>query len=199
MHSEIFNRTKSLTMNSNRIEVKKLRLQFANKYCNIPTEPGVYRWWFPKEIAEKLLLPLECVDNKSIDKDDVNGEQYWCLYLGISKNLRQRIRWHIAQKHTRSAVDSGYLSTLRKTISALLDSKKNPMETEQAVNKVLDECYWDWETMPTHPEAKKKEKEILSENYLPLNIQDNKVVDYSVINKLKDLRREYKDRKNSYI
>lgn len=183
-------------MNSNRIEVKKLRLQFANKDCNIPTEPGVNHWWFPKEIAEKLLLPLKC-DNKSIDKDDINGEQYWCLYLGISKNLRQRIRWHIAQKHTQSAVDSGYLSTLRRTISALLYSQKNPMETEQDVNKVLDECYCDWETMPTYPEAKKKE--ILSKKYLPLNIQDNNFVDSSVINKLKDLRSEYKDRKNSYI
>lgn len=184
-------------MNSNRIEVKKLRLQFANKHCNIPTEPGVNRWWFPKEIAEKLLLPLGRFDNKPIDKDDINGEQYWCLYLGISKNLRQRIRWHIAQKDTKSAVNSDYQSTLRRTISALLESPKNPMETEQAVNKVLDECYCDWETMPTHPEAKKKE--ILSEKYLPLNIQDNNVVESSVINKLKDLRREYKDRKNSYI
>ena len=104
------------------------------------------------------MLPLKYVDNKSIDKDDINGEQYWCLYLGISKNLRQRIRWHVAQKHTQSAVNSGYLSTLRKTISALLDSKKNPMKTEQAVNKVLDECYWDWKAMPTYPEAKDKEK-----------------------------------------
>lgn len=179
-----------LQMKYNRIEVKQLRDQLAEGSCNVPKGPGVYRWWFPKEVALKLLGALNGVDNGRIMKVQIDCIEFWCLYFGISKDLRQRIRWHVAQHHSASAVESGFLSTLRKTISALLHQDESA--SEQAVNEVLDQCYWDWCATPTHGNAIRIETATLSTGYFPLNIQKNKSVDASVVRQLKQLRKAYK-------
>lgn len=177
-------------MNFNRISVKQLRRQFENKKCEIPQDPGVYRWWFPEQTALNLLKSLNGVDNNSVMKENIDGKECWCLYFGISKDLKQRIKWHVTQHHTDSSVKSGFLSTLRQTISAMLliDETKS----EEAVNDVMDQCYWDWCATPTHNDAKQIETETLSKGYYPLNVQGNKGVDPSIVNQLKQLRKTYK-------
>ncbi len=177
-------------MKYNRIAVKELRLQLSHRDCNVTTGPGVYRWWFPKTMALQLLKPLKGVDNSRILKEKIGGKEYWCLYFGISKDLRQRAKWHTMQKHSASAVKSGFLSTLRRTITALLgiDASKS----EQQVNDVMDLAYWDWCATPTHDEAKLIETKTLAAGYFPLNVQENKGVDPSVVQQLKQLRKAYK-------
>ena len=174
-------------MQFNRTSIINLR----NNFSSIPKTPGVYRWWFPQPLAKELLSSLQGVDNGKIAKETIDGREYWCLYFGISKDLRQRIKWHTTQKHTPSAVKSGFLSTLRQTISAVLGIAESQSEDE--VNKVMDQCYWDWCATSTHDKAKHVETQALANGYYPLNVQENKGVDAEVVRQLKELRHKYKN------
>ena len=177
-------------MKFNRVSVGAVKAQDP-RFRDIPKEPGVYRWWFPRDLAEKLLEPLAGVDTKQISKKKIiDGKEYWCLYFGIAKDLRQRIRWHACQKHSPSAVKHGFLSTLRQSISALLGLDQTM--SAAAVSDVLEQCYWDWCPTVTKEKAEAIEKERLSNEYFPINIQGNKEVDLSVIKQLKELRKKHK-------
>lgn len=176
-------------MNYHRVLVKDLK-EKDPKFLSVAKEPGVYRWWFPRDLAEKLLKPLTGVDTKQISKEIVDGEEYWCLYLGIAKDLRQRIRWHACQKHSPSAVKHGFLSTLRQSISALLGLDQTMSAAD--VSDVLEKCYWDWCPTATKGDAEDIEKEQLISGYFPINIQGNKNADPAVIKRLKELRKKHK-------
>lgn len=176
-------------MNYHRVLVKDLK-EKDPKFLSVAKEPGVYRWWFPRDLAEKLLKPLADVDTKQISKEIVDGEEYWCLYVGIAKDLRQRIRWHACQKHSPSAVKHGFLSTLRQSISALLGLDQTMSAAD--VSDVLEKCYWDWSPTATKEDAEDIEKEQLISGYFPINIQGNKNVDPAVIKRLKELRKKHK-------
>lgn len=176
-------------MNFNRILVKAVKQQDP-RFTSIPKEAGVYRWWFPKKLAIQLLHSIPEVDTDRICKKRINQEEYWCLYFGIAKDLRQRIRWHACQKHTASAVKHGILSTLRQSISALL--KMDQTTSTDRVSEVLELCYWDWLPQESKKEALKIEESELSEGYYPINIQGNKSISPIVLSKLKELRKEYK-------
>ena len=66
-------------MNYHRVLVKDLK-EKDPKFLSVAKEPGVYRWWFPRDLAEKLLEPLAGVDTKQISKKKIiDGEEYWCL------------------------------------------------------------------------------------------------------------------------
>ena len=126
-------------MKYNRIAIKELRLQLLKRNCNVTTLSGVYRWWFLKDVALELLKNLNVIDNNRIMKEQIDGKEYWCLYLGISKNLRQRIKWHTTQKHSTSTVKNGFLSTLRQTISAILNIDET--KSEQKVDEIMEYAY----------------------------------------------------------
>ncbi len=176
-------------MNYHRVLVKDLK-EKDPKFLSVAKEPGVYRWWFPRDLAEKLLKPLADVDTKQISKEIVDGGEYWCLYLGIAKDLRQRIRWHACQKHSPSAVKHGFLSTLRQSISALLGLDQTMSAAD--VSDVLEKCYWDWCPTATKGDAEDIEKVQLISGYFTINIQGNKNVDPAVIKRLKELRKKHK-------
>ena len=108
----------------------------------------------------------------------------------IAKDLLQRIRWHACQKHSPSAVKHGFLSTLRQSISALLGLDQTMSAAD--VSDVLEKCYWDWCPTATKGDAEDIEKEQLSSEYFPINIQGNKSVDPAVIKRLKELRKKHK-------
>ncbi len=169
---------------------KKLRPQLLSRTSNVPQTSGYYRWWFPKKLAISLLSPLPSIDQKNIKKETIGGEEHWLLYFGIAKSLSERMKWHICQKHTPSSVKSGTLSTLRQTISALLQIDQTKAESQ--VNDTLDQCFVEWQSTPTKEEAEAVEKQELTSGYYPLNIQENKVVPKAIINKLKELRKLHK-------
>lgn len=165
-----------------RENVYQLRLNLQH----IPHNSRVYQWWFLEADAKRLLEPMQStIDESKIKKESIHNQSYWLMYFGIAnKSLNQRAKWHIYQHHSVSAVKSGYLSTLRATLSALL--QKPQSQTEQEVNEILDRCYWEWQ-LDENP--KKTEREALSQGYFPLNIQGNKELDQTI---LKELRKEYK-------
>lgn len=160
--------------------------QLRHNLQHIPHNSGIYQWWFLEADAKRLLEPMLTVtDESKIKKESIHNQSYWLMYFGIAnKSLNQRAKWHICQHHSVSAVKSGYLSTLRATLSALL--QKAQSQTEQEVNEILDRCYWEWQ-LAENP--KKMEREALLQGYFPLNIQGNTKIDQK---RLKELRKEYK-------
>lgn len=176
-------------MNFNRISVKLLKEQDP-RFTSIPKEPGIYRWWFPKETAQQLLSSIHGIETNRICKEVIQEEEYWCLYFGIAKDLRQRIRWHACQKHTASAVKHGILSTLRQSISAL--SQLDQTTSTDKVSELLERCYWDWLSTASKEDAKIIEKREITKGYFPINIQENKSVAPTVLAQLKSLRKKHK-------
>ena len=101
-----------------------------------------------------------------------------------------RAKWHILQKHSVSAVKHGTLSTLRQSLSALLDIDMS--FSEEDINMFMDNnCYWEWEYTDN---SKIEETNALRSNdkCYPLNIQDNLTVGKDIIKNLKRIRKEHK-------
>lgn len=179
---------------SNIESVSSIRAKLANRNLGVPKAPGVYRWWFKEDAAKQLLAKLpECVYSNTIETRTIDNETYMALYFGISSDLLGRIKWHIKQKHTPSAVGKGFLSTLRQTISALLG--KDMTTSYCDVNDFINaNCYWEWETTNSHNAAEAIENAELStqEYNYPLNISKNRSTCKEVLHKITVLRKEYK-------
>ena len=154
------------------------------------TKAGVYRWWFRKESAENLLASVkDLVEWDHIQRKSIDGEDYLALYFGMTKNIRNRLKWHISQKHRPNSIKMGLISTLRKTLSALLDQPLSASEEE--INQFIDgNCVLEWEYCDSETEAKKIEKEELEETYYPLNLQGNKRTSKELKSVLKQKRKE---------
>lgn len=171
----------------NLCSVKDIRVEINSNNKFITNAPGVYRWWFKK--GSISYLPENC----NIEEQNIDGEIYQALYFGISKKLYSRIKWHITQNHTPSSVKSGFLSTLRQTISAILH--KEMTQSQGCINKFIDKnCYLEWEESISYQEAKKIETEELHNPYYnyPLNIANNKSTSKDFIKNLKTLRKNLK-------
>lgn len=153
----------------------------------LPTDPVVYQWWFPcVPITIAHLLDMSKIVTKNID-----GKLYYLLYVGIGVNCKERFSWHIKQCHTTSSVYSGYLSTLRQTISALLGLDMS--KSEKQVNDYLDQCYLEWDYYSlTKARLEAEETRRLKNGYFPLNIQKNMSVSKVLLSELKKLRKEYR-------
>ena len=128
--------------------------------------------------------------------------KYTALYVGIAagkkKGILGRFKWHVDQKHTVSNVTKGYLSTLRRTLSALLNFKllKNGIEvnlnSQEKLNAFIDEnCVLEWNYYPrkTKKDLETLEDEIINSGYYPLNIQSNKQITKDLRKKLSDMRK----------
>lgn len=164
----------------------------CNKNMILPSS-GYYRWWFDENATRQLLANIKFTSYNMLQVKVIDGKQYYSLYFGISKNVKQRLKWHILQKHSPSAIKKGFLSTLRHTLSALLGN--NASMSEGNVNNLIDNsCYieWDYTNNPKEIES----KELSSPKYVyPLNIQGNKIMqkNYSVsLSNLKNLRKMHK-------
>lgn len=115
----------------------------------VPKHKGIYFWFMHPDgyeaLSKKLsnhlqpVHPLTALDN------------YHLVYIGTSgtgkdgnSSLRQRLEWHITQKHSQSAVCSGALSTFRTGISSLVadDLILYPdSSTETVVNNIFSDYF----------------------------------------------------------
>ena len=172
--------------------IKELRSLIKDGKLDIDNTPGIYRWWFKEEGALKLLENLPPINDALYLERFIEGEKYLALYFGISKTIRDRIKWHICQNHTPSTVESGYLSTLRQTISALLHEKMTA--SQDALNDFIDnKCYLEWDYATNKQEAEEIEnKELSQQQYAyPLNIAKNETVSKEHLKALSKLRSDY--------
>ena len=175
-------------------KVSLLRVQLINGESGICNCQGIYCWWFKKDSAKIILSKLDLNESEidRIQKREIEGKEYWALYFVISNDMLGRAKWHILQKHSVSAVKHGTLSTLRQSLSALLD--KDMSCSEEVVNKFMDNnCYWEWE-YTDKDNAKNEETNALhsEDKCYPLNIQENRTVGKDIIKKLKRIRKEHK-------
>lgn len=168
--------------------VKNLR---EKRFAPVEKKPGVYTWWFKKSCLNSLLNELPDFNISELQHRKIGNTNYYALYFGIAKNCRERASWHMSQHHSVSSVRSGYLSTLRQTLSALL--KKNMTQAEETVNGFIEEnCFWEWQYTKSREDAHAIETGELAKNYYPLNIQGNKVVPHEISSTLSALRKKYK-------
>ncbi len=147
---------------------------------SISTQPGIYRWYMSESLVDKLNVPIEGCQYK----DNIG----YLVYVGIAKSMRQRLVWHTMQKHRASAVRSGFLSTLRQTLSGLA---KVPMDDTDTVNGIIDEMFVEFEYCTSKEEALEHEKGYFQTTSLPLNIMGNP---HPFGKELKRLRKESKNK-----
>ncbi len=134
--------------------------------------PGVYRWYFNKEfldILNQVGLPQN-PNGKILEK-----ESLFCYYIGIAETLNQRFLWHLEQKNTINALSSGFLSTFRRTLLAVLGIEYN--NSDEALNAFMREWHIEWKANENKDEAIAIEHAELEKSYgfiYPLNHQGNK-------------------------
>lgn len=172
--------------------IEKVDSLRKTNYSSVNNEPGFYHFWFEENVAQQLLSKLPVVDTDRIEKRTINDTCYWALYFGISKNLKDRAKWHISQKHTASAIKHETISTLRHTLSALLD--KDLSRSENYLNSFMDaHCYFEWDYAKLDDAEELEKKKLSNAQFIyPLNIKDNKVLAKEVKSILHKLRKEHK-------
>lgn len=179
-----------------RIEAKTLRDK--KELAKVSAGPGCYKWW-AHEAEFRQLLDALCVDYDSVADAVEKKDGLYCIYVGdaINESLRQRMNWHINQKHSLSNVKSGHLSTLRQTISSLVaHNQMVKKETDDFIDKLEVELF-EVDAKVHSDEASTiitpKEKAMINSHLRILNIKDNKRDDAREIRKrLMQLRAEAK-------
>lgn len=165
-------------------------------FTGINPESGFYIWWFPEKDANKLIEPLrEFIDTDRLEKiqvEQIGGQLYYALYFGIASKkggLLQRIKWHTAviNPHTNACVRSRTLSTLRQTICGLMGWPMAGEQTQQLVNDIITECYWEWKEDDNPHETEKEQLNNVDACY-PLNIMGNNTISKECRKKIKELR-----------
>ncbi len=146
----------------------------------ISTQAGFYRWFMPSELVKDLNVPIDGCEY-------IEGQGY-LVYVGIAKSMRQRLIWHVTQEHRPSSVKSGFLSTLRQTLSGLA---RVPMDDTGTVDKIIDQMFVEFVYCGSKEEAHGIEKECFETYVLPLNIMGNQ---HPFTKELKRLRKESKSK-----
>ena len=169
-----------------------------------------YRWWCSKKELNKL-LNSEYISEKHLEeilphltKKEINRKTYYYIYVGVAINesIKDRLNWHVNQHHSKSSVESGFLSTLRQSLSSLVAGNQYD---EIATNNFIDKLIIEYNdiNLPIHSKEAKKELETIEKsemknNTLPLNIRDNKnVIIYNYLKELSNCRKQSKEGKNN--
>ena len=165
----------------------------------LPEVPYIYRWWFPADSLPMQLLQQHISNNpKDIVMDYVNkrlkrqifGEKEYCaLYIGKSKNGRNRFTEHIHGPVR--------LSTLRKTIAAILLLMKQEV-TKESISKVLSKCYFEWIELKNNYTDDYElmdclEMMAITIGHYPLNMEGNTSISEEWKKAIMDQRKELKD------
>lgn len=183
------------------MKIKAEKLRNRNELERVSNDnPGYYKWWANRASLDILLEKLNLSFNK-LEKYFENEDGQYCIYVGVAikKSIRERLNWHVNQKHTESAVKSGFLSTFRQSISSIVaDNQHNEPDTNDFIDKLEIEYFYSNNSINS-PDAKKEigkiEEEILhSCNLYILNIKNNKH-QFAPIRKLKEIRKKAKMKK----
>ena len=144
------------------ISVSKLR----SKVNDIPKEGGVYKHFIDKKGLESLegVYPT----TKEIAAD---GTEVYLLYIGLSKDLYKRIKWHLGMSCVSPyAIFHGFVSTLR--VSYMANHKDIVCLSEQdKLNDFMNQHTYIQYMVTNDYEV--LEKQLIEENDLPLNIKGN--------------------------
>lgn len=105
---------------------------------------GIYFWFMKESGYQELSKYIRVSSMEPLQARAIEGDVYHLVYIGtagMGKNggsdLLERLKWHIEDKHTNSAVCSGALSTLRQGLGALLSDDLIQISTEDTVNEFM--------------------------------------------------------------
>ena len=173
-------------------EPRPLSILRLDGWSDLPSQPGVYWWYFPEHCITDFGISMYC-DTSELRLHRAKSGKV-CLYVGVATDLNVRVEWHADQPLTNSALKSGFLSTFRKTL-LVLNRIEYPTGFD-AINRFMDTLDITW--MPTRDlkSAKAIEAaEINGEWHYPLNIQGNhQPALRSFIQHLKRERKAYTER-----
>ena len=155
-----------------------------NNVNHVPQRKGIYFWFMLPDGYQVLSKNLP--NNLQPVQPLIELDNYHLIYIGTAGtgkdgngHLRQRLECHIAQKHLRSAVCSGALSTFRTGISSLIsdDLILYPgSSTETEVNNIFSrylKVFW-MEYQDDQDAQIDNDETILINNLKPLfNIRNN--------------------------
>lgn len=161
-------------------------------------KPGYYKWWANKEQLGLLLKKLD-VSFSSIEKFLEKDNGLYCIYVGIAvkESIRARLNWHVNDKHEKSQVKNGTLSTFRQSISSIVTHNQyDKIATNEFIDLLKIEYYelnYPIKSEIAKEEIHKIERNLLSRNLYILNIQENNFEQAkSIKSKLKQLRKNSK-------
>ena len=139
--------------------------KMKNNLDIVPTKAGVYKF-FVDEKGLSLLDNIKCNVHETI-----NNQKIYLLYVGISKDLRYRFKWHfglINAKHEN--ILNGTLSTFRFSLMAN-NTQITCLSQQEILNKFMNNYIYlqyliteDYELI---------EKDLIKKYKPPLNIKDN--------------------------
>lgn len=136
-------------------------LRIRENLKRISDNPGYYKWWAKKEDVEMLLEKLGVdvrFEDVESDIEKKEGMGLYCIYIGIAEkeSIRNRLNWHVNQEHKPSAIKSGYLSTLRQSLSSILSQNQ---KDEEVTNQFIDKLYIEYFEVDEETEGKLREIE----------------------------------------
>lgn len=166
---------------------------------SVPADkPGYYKWWAKREDLEVLLKALNVDFDNVSDVIETDGEWY-CIYVGVAikESIRDRLKWHIMQENTESAVKSSALSTFRASISSLVaGDQRDTAATNEFIDRLMVEYYpvdLPIKSDEAQKEIEEKEKKMMESNLRILNIKQNYYEGVKeIVRKLKKKRKESK-------
>lgn len=141
-------------------------------------KPGYYKWWASKDDFLRLLSALD-VPFEEVKADVEQKDGLWCIYVGIAakESIRSRINWHINDRHTKSRVEWGTVSTLRKSISSLVAGDQYDKD---ATDRFIDGLFFEYFPFDgkigdcyVGCQLHEIERKALLDKLCVLNIQDN--------------------------
>jgi len=161
----------------------------SNGWKNLPSQSGIYWWYFPPECVHSFRVTEYC-DEQSLNLR-MAADGKFCLYVGVAKSLKERMKWHAEQPLKQSALRSGFLSTFRKTLLVL--NQIDYATGFDPINQFMDGLDVAWLTTGNIDEAKESEAvELTGDFHFPLNIQGNRhAVLKPFIQFLKQQRKSY--------
>ena len=150
----------------------------------IPSEPGVYKWWCKKDLLNTILESLELSDDciTDIEISNKNGsEPYYCIYVGDTGNLHRRI----INDHLKGNIKG---STFRNTIAAIILGYCDETQISEIEDTMILDVFWGEEMEGGFHDFQNK---LINEKFRVLNNKD-----INADNELYSISRHYQIAKN---
>lgn len=160
---------------------KDLRITSQGKsqaLLEIEKNPGYYKWWATKKDFKLLLSELGGNFNE-VFADVEQKDGLYCIYVGIAvkESIQRRINWHVNDKHNAQRVKSGFLSTLRKSISSVVAKSQSAKDkTNEFIDRLKIEVFYSnykIKSLEAKDELETIEKQLMKNHLYILNIRDN--------------------------
>ncbi len=147
--------------------MKNSNLYGVSSASGITSEPGCYKIWITENDTELIIKQLKPELNQSQIKQIENEMEFkddmYCVYVGKSENLKQRISYHI-NKNAKN-------STFIKSLNAIFNEEKDNMpNTDRIVSNAVFECVYSSFLCISRSEY---EARLINEKFRILNIHEN--------------------------